>query len=100
MIQLWNWGGDYFGYRDGDELWTHDGRQVGRFYGDQIHGPDGRYVGEMNRGRLITRLSKHSPPKERIVPAPNRPPVGRLVAGRGGYGSYPGYEDFLTPDEL
>ena len=87
------------GYRDGDELWTHDGRQVGRFYEDQIHGPDGRYVGEMNRGRLITKLSKHSLQKERFVPAPNRPPVSRL-AGRGGYSSYPGYEDFPVPEEL
>ena len=34
---LWNWDGEYFGFREDGNLWTHDGRHVGRFRrGDEI----------------------------------------------------------------
>ncbi len=54
MDRLWTWGGECFGYRDGDDLWTHDGRHVARFVSNEVYGPDGRYIGEtMNDNRLI-----------------------------------------------
>lgn len=38
MQWLWTWGGESFGYRDGDNLWTHTGQHVGRFHGDEVFG--------------------------------------------------------------
>lgn len=62
MQWVWTWGGQCFGYRDGDHLWTHDGRHVGRFDGDQVYGRgDGSYLGVvMSNDRLITNTSKKS----------------------------------------
>lgn len=31
MDWLWNWGGECFGYREGDSLFTYFGHEVGRF---------------------------------------------------------------------
>ena len=36
MKALWKWGGEFFGYQDGDSLWTYDGRHLGRFDGDPV----------------------------------------------------------------
>jgi hypothetical protein len=59
MQWLWTWGGQCFGYRDGDNLWTHDGYHFGRFHGDEVYGPDGHYLGELkNETRLITNKLK------------------------------------------
>ena len=44
---LWTWGGDYFGFRDGQNLWTHEGRHVGRFRRDEVFRPDGLYMGDL-----------------------------------------------------
>ena len=61
MNWVWTWGGECFGYFDGDDLWTHDGRHVGRRSEDEIHAPDGHYLGEVrNENRLITNSAKKS----------------------------------------
>src|SRR5215211_1959314 len=51
QVWLWTWGGECFGYRDGDELWTYDGRHVGRFQNDEIYGSSGSYLGELGATR-------------------------------------------------
>ena len=57
---LWTWGGECFGYHEGDELWTYNGRHVGRFdRHEEVYARDGRYLGEvMSNDRLITKTSK------------------------------------------
>ena len=61
MNWFWNWGGECFGYRDGDSLFTYFGREAGRFDGEEIYGSNGRYLGEVvSDNRLITSLSKRS----------------------------------------
>ncbi len=47
MDWFWNWGGECFGYRNGDSLFTYFGREVGRFHDDEIYGSNSRYVGEV-----------------------------------------------------
>ena len=42
MDWFWNWGGECFGYREGDSLFTYYGREVGRFDGEGIFGSNGR----------------------------------------------------------
>lgn len=96
MKALWKWGGEFFGYQEGDSLWTLDGRHVGQFHGDQIFGSDGSYVGEIRNGdRLITnrsskaqRVSSFSPYSRRVGIVPH---VGYI-----GYVMIVGYEDFPT----
>jgi hypothetical protein len=57
MDWLWNWGGEYFGYREGDSLFTYFGHEVGRFDGEEIFGSNGGYLGEvMSDNRLITDI--------------------------------------------
>ena len=99
MQWLWNWGGDCFGYRDGDDLWTHDGRHVGRFARDAVHGPDGRYLGEVQDERLITRRSDRGRLEAGFVPYARRAPYARY-APYVGYAMYAGYEDFPKAEEL
>jgi hypothetical protein len=61
MDWLWNWGGECFGYREGDSLFTYFGKEIGRFDGEEIFGNNGRYLGEvMSDNRLITSRSKKS----------------------------------------
>jgi hypothetical protein len=36
MAWFWNWGGECFGYRKGDNLSTYYGLEVGRFDGEEI----------------------------------------------------------------
>lgn len=56
MEWFWTWGGECFGYRNGDSLFTYFGREAGRFDGEEIYGRDGRYLGEIrNNNRLITK---------------------------------------------
>jgi len=43
MDWFWNWGGECFGYRDGESLFTYFGKEAGRFDGERIYGSDGRY---------------------------------------------------------
>lgn len=99
MQSLWNWGGEFFGHRDGDDLWTHDGRHVGRFHEDDVYGSDGRYLGEMNNGRLITHRTEKSKRRNSFAPQARRMGVVKSV-NYVGYVMLAGYEDFPKPEDL
>jgi hypothetical protein len=91
MTALWKWGGEFFGYREGDNLWTHDGRHVGRFQGDLIFGPDGSYLGELrNKNRLITNRSGRSRRGSSFMPYAQRVGIVPYV-GYVGYVMIVGY---------
>jgi hypothetical protein len=98
-MNLYTWGGTYFGTRDGDDLRTHDGRNVGRFRGDEVFDSSGRYLGELKNGKLITNTSKKSlsgpsfsPYAGRVAHVPSVGHVGSVMIA--------GYEDFPGPDEV
>jgi len=100
MEWVWAWGGESFGYFDGDDLWTHDGRHVGKKQGDEIYGSNGRYLGEvMNGNRLITNNSKIFRRGYSFSPYGKRAGYARY-ANYAGYVMYAGYSDFPKPDEL
>jgi hypothetical protein len=57
MDWLWNWGGECFGYREGDSLFTYFGKEIRRFDGEEIFGSNGRYLGEvMSDNRCVTSV--------------------------------------------
>ena len=98
-MNLYTWGGTYFGKREGDDLWTHDGRHVGRFRGDEILDSSGRYLGELKNGRLVTDLSKKSKSGPSFSAHANR--VGHFSSvGYVGTVMLVGYEDFPRPEEI
>lgn len=100
MIWLWTWGGECFGYRDGDALWTHDGRNVGHFFDDEVYSNNGRYLGEIkSENRLITNLSKKHQSRGVYAPYGNRVGYVRYV-NYVGYVMYAGYEDFPKPEDV
>jgi hypothetical protein len=100
MDWLWNWGGECFGYRDGDNLWTYAGKHVGKFHGDEVYGSDGRYLGEIKSGnRLITHTSKAHWQKYIFTPYSRRSPYARY-ASYVGYAMYAGHEDFPAADSV
>jgi hypothetical protein len=94
---VWTWGGEYFGYIDGENLWTHGGRHVGRLNGEEIYGADGKYLGEVkSENRLITAINKKSRPRASFTPFASR--IGRVPSmNYVGYVMYVGYEDFPSP---
>lgn len=94
MKNLWTWGGEYIGRRQGNDLWTHDGQHVGSFYGDDVFAPDGLYLGEIKgQSRLITNLSKKH--QRRGSFSPSMAQVGWVpFIGYIGNVMYSGYEDF------
>jgi len=99
MEWFWTWGGECFGYRNGDNLFTHNGVHAGKFYGDEVYGADGRYLGEIkNENRLITHSGKVGWTKFSF---------GRLAGGSYaryanyvGYAMYAGYQDFPSPERF
>ena len=99
MEMLWTWDGEFFGYRDGDDLWTHDGRHVGRFYGDEVYAPAGRYLGEIKNGRLITNVGKKSRMRGGFAPYASSVGIVKSV-DYVGYVMYIGHEDFPSPEQL
>jgi hypothetical protein len=100
MTNLWTWGGEYFGYREGDSLWTHDGRHVGQFQGSDVFGRDGGYLGElMNGDRLIRSRSKKSTRGGSFAPYGRRVGVVKSVNYVGNV-MYAGYEDFPSPSAV
>ncbi|MGR9393934.1 4-fold beta flower protein [Rhizobium leguminosarum] len=100
MNWLWTWGGECFGYREGDDLWTHDSRHVGRFIGDTIYDCNGRYLGEiMSENRLIRRQGAQFQQGYSFTPWARRPPYVKYV-NYVGYVMYASYEDFPAPSEL
>ena len=98
---LWTWGGECFGYHEGDELWTYNGRHVGRFdRHEEVYARDGRYLGEvMSNDRLITKTSKKSWRREAFEQHGRRGADTRY-ANHDGYLMYAGHEEFPSPDAL
>jgi len=100
MVWMWTWGGECFGYRDGDDLWTHDGRHVGRFNGDLVYDRHGAYLGEvMSENRLITRRGAQSLRGYSFAPWGRRAAYAKY-ANYAGYAMYAGYEDFPAPGDV
>jgi hypothetical protein len=98
-MNLYTWGGIYFGKRDGDNLWTHDGRHVGNFRGDELFDKNGRYIGQLKSGKLITCTSKLSKASSSFSPYASR--VGHVPSvNHVGTVMIVGYEDFPSPEEL
>jgi hypothetical protein len=94
---VWTWGGDHFGYMEGEYLWTHDGKNVGRLRGEIIYAPDGSYLGEIRSGnRLLTSMRRKSTRSLSFTPKPDRPGVDRRENMAGSF-MYIGYEDFPPP---
>ncbi len=97
---FWTWGGEFFGFRDGDCLYTWDGRHVGTFVEKEVYGLDGWYMGEVrDDDRLITKTSLTS---RRHIPTWARGSRGSIgsFGNRGSRGMLGGYEDFPSPDEI
>ena len=98
-MNIYTWGGVYFGKRSGDDLWTHYGRHVGRFQGDEVYACDGHYLGEMKNGKLISKNA--SKPKSRAAFAPKASTVGHAPSvNRVGSVVPVGYEDFPSPNDI
>lgn len=97
---LWTWSGEYFGYREGDELWAHHGRLVGKFHGDEVYGADGAYLGEIRDGdRLITRTAAKNKRAGGSFGIQQRGGHG-LRGNRGARGIVGGNEDFPSPEDF
>ncbi|MGV1046845.1 4-fold beta flower protein [Limnohabitans sp.] len=43
MKWVWTWGGEFFGYFEGDNLWTYDGKHIGKIQNGLIYDKNGRY---------------------------------------------------------
>lgn len=98
--RFWTWGGNYFGYRDGDDLRTHYGVHVGKFYGEEIYGSDGYYLGEIkNEKRLITKVNKKSRKKSGFNPRAKKAGLSKY-SDYTGYTMYLGSEDFPVPEQF
>lgn len=94
---LWTWSGEYFGFREGDELWTHDGRHVGRFRrGAEIFRPDGLYMGVVMEGRLIVDWHRTARRASSFTPSADRS-GHRRFAERTPFDMQIGFKDFLSP---
>jgi len=94
---VWTWGGEPFGYFDGEYLYTHYGKNVGRLRSQFIYAPDGSYLGEIRSGnRLLTSIARKSTCSLTFKPKPDRPAVERRESIAGS-GMYIGYEDFPSP---
>lgn len=100
MDWVWTWGGESFGYLDGEDLWTHDGRHVGKLQGADIFNSQGQYIGEvMNGNRLITNDAKRSWCASAFTPYGNRGGY-TPYANYAGYAMYAGHSEFPHPDEF
>jgi len=93
QIHLWTWSGNYFGFREGDDLWTYRGQHVGRFRGNDVFAADGRYLGEMDGARLLAKTANKGLRGDPFAPPPPRSMV-RALAGQSTNTLYPGYQDF------
>lgn len=100
MKWVWNWGGECFGYFDGDDLWTYSGKHVGKRFEDEIYGPDGAYMGEvMNSNRLIFNHAKATRRRYGFAAYGRRSGYARY-ASYSGYSMYSGYQDFESADSF
>jgi hypothetical protein len=97
MEWVWTWGGECFGYIDGNDLWTYNGQHVGKLQGTDVYGRDGSYLGEvMNKNRLITNLGKRGWRGPSFSPYASRAGYARY-ANYAGYAMYAGHQDFPSP---
>ncbi|TDI92974.1 MAG: response regulator [Chloroflexi bacterium] len=96
---LWTWSGDYFGFRDGQNLWTYEGRHVGRFRRDEIFRPDGLYMGDLVDGRLVVDWHKTARRASSFTPSENRGGHTHF-ADREPFDMMLGYKDFPGPDQI
>lgn len=100
MEWFWTWGGECFGYRDGDNLRTYDGKHIGKFYYDEVYDRNGNYLGEIrNSNRLITKNNKKNNKKRQFTPYSKRGGYSKR-SGYTGYTMYLGYDDFPSPDSF
>jgi DNA-binding response OmpR family regulator len=96
---LWTWSGDYFGFRDGQNLWTREGRHVGRFRRDEVFRPDGLYLGDLVKGCLIVDWHKTPRRASSFTPSDDRGGI-RQFADRDPFDMLIGFKDFPGPDEV
>lgn len=97
---LWTWGGEYFGFRDGAELWTYEGIHVGRFRREtEIFRSDGLYMGDLMDGRLIVDWHKTARRASSFTPFERR--SGRdKFADREPIDMQIGFKDFPSVSDL
>lgn len=97
---MWRWSGDFFGYRDKDNLYTHDGDHIGRFKGREVYDRYGRYIGEIQQSdRLVTSEAKRFMGGPGFVPEPKR--ISQAKHSKQTSNSMPiGHKDFPEPAEL
>ena len=98
MEWLWTWGGECFGYREGDYLWTYDGKHVGCFHDDELYAPDGSYLGEIKQGnRLVIDRSKYGRSKTQFKRSIDRLALPQCENCQP-LTLYLGHKDFPLPD--
>ena len=95
---LWNWDGEYFGFREAGDLWNRDGRHVGRFRRDEVFKPNGAYMGELVNGRLVVDWHKTARQGSSFTPSDNRGGHARF-ADREPFDMMIGYRDFPGPEQ-
>ena len=100
MKWLWTWGGECFGYREGDYLWTYSGKHAGCFHGDEVYASNGWYLGEIKQGnRLVVDRCKSGQLKPQFTRA-----IDRLACPRHDYYPalilYVSHKDFPSPDSF
>ena len=63
MDWFWNWGGECFGYREGDSLFTYYGLEVGRFDGEKSLELKGK--ARKHRAELASAIAQTFRPRKR-----------------------------------
>ena len=98
MYWLSTWGGECFGYREGDNLRTYTGKHVGCFHDDEVYAPHGWYMGEIRLGnRLVIDRGKSARSKPRFVRCTDRLACLRLDHCQP-LTFYLSYKDFPSPE--
>lgn len=104
LVDLYNWNGEFIGFKDGDYFWGRDGRYLGFYNDSEVFDKAGRYLGERRDGRLITRTDKKNkncrvafiaPTVTRII----NPYIAKPI-DESSWELPPGYESFPNPDTL
>jgi CheY-like chemotaxis protein len=91
---IWTWNGEYFGFREGDDLWTYQGHHVGRFRrGVEVFRPDGLYLGDIMDDRLVVDWHKTARRASSFVPYENKTPRNKFT-DREQFDMQIGFKDF------
>ena len=98
-MDVWTWGGKYFGYFEGKALFTYDGTHVGLRDGDEIYDEQGNYLGEVRGDRLITSNAKSSWRSFGFVRSMKRIPQVPVVRYIGNV-MQEGHRDFPDPEDF